>query len=120
VVAAFERRHDRLVLGDRALQPLARQEVLALVADERRADEVDDLQQMGVVASGRQQPVELIVGPDRYYAVTARTFADTRSGDLLLYEDSYRNISLAINRGSAAAILKARAGMELVIVPEGF
>ena len=62
--------------------------------------------------------VEIVVGPDRYYAVTARTFADTRSGDLLLYEDSYRNISLAINRGSAAAILKARAGLELVIVPE--
>ena len=63
--------------------------------------------------------VEIVVGgPDRYYAVAARTFADTRPGDLLLYEDSYRNISLAINRGSAAAILKARAGMELVIVPE--
>jgi S-adenosyl-L-methionine hydrolase (adenosine-forming) len=62
--------------------------------------------------------VELVVGADRYYAVTARTFADTRPGDLLLYEDSYRNISLAINRGSAAAILKARAGLELVIVPE--
>ena len=62
--------------------------------------------------------VELAVGQDRYYAVAARTFADTRPGDLLLYEDSYRNISLAINRGSAAAILKARAGLELVIVPE--
>ena len=63
--------------------------------------------------------VELAVGQDRYYAVAARTFADTRPGDLLLYEDSYRNISLAINRGSAAAILKARAGLELVIVPGG-
>ena len=62
--------------------------------------------------------VELVVGADRYYAVTARTFADTRPGDLLLYEDSYRNISLAINRGSAAAILKARAGLDLMIVPE--
>ncbi len=31
--------------------------------------------------------VELVVGTDRYYAVTARTFADTRPGDLLLYED---------------------------------
>jgi S-adenosylmethionine hydrolase len=62
--------------------------------------------------------VELAVGQDRYYAVAARTFADTRPGDLLLYEDSYRNISLAINRGSAAAILKARAGLELVIAPE--
>ena len=62
--------------------------------------------------------VELVVGSDRYYAVTARTFADTRPGDLLLYEDSYRNVSIAINRGSAAAILKARAGMELMILPE--
>jgi S-adenosyl-L-methionine hydrolase (adenosine-forming) len=59
--------------------------------------------------------VELVVGQDRFYAVAARTFADTRAGDLMLYEDSYRNISLAINRGSAASILRAHAGQELVI-----
>jgi S-adenosylmethionine hydrolase len=33
----------------------------------------------------------------------------------MLYEDSYRNVALAINRGSAAQILRSRAGQELLI-----
>ena len=41
-------------------------------------------------------------------AVAARTFADARPGDILLYEDSYRNIALAINGGNAAEMLAAR------------
>jgi S-adenosylmethionine hydrolase len=59
--------------------------------------------------------VELEYGPDRYYAVAGRTFSDARSGDLVLYEDSYRNISVAISNGSAASLLGARAGRELRI-----
>lgn len=34
-------------------------------------------------------------------AVYAVTFADVAAGELLLYEDAYRTLSLAINRGSA-------------------
>jgi S-adenosylmethionine hydrolase len=34
---------------------------------------------------------------------------------VILYEDSYRNMSVAINRGSAAAMLRAEAGQPLVI-----
>ena len=45
----------------------------------------------------------------------ARTFADARPGDVILYEDSYRNMSVAINRGNAAAMLHARTGRPLVI-----
>jgi S-adenosylmethionine hydrolase len=54
--------------------------------------------------------IELECKGERYYAVAARTFADARPGDILLYEDSYRNIAIAINRGSAAEMLSARAG----------
>ena len=50
-----------------------------------------------------------------YYAVMARTFADARPGDVILYEDSYANMSVAINRGSAAAMLHAAPGQPLVI-----
>jgi S-adenosylmethionine hydrolase len=59
--------------------------------------------------------VELELGPERYYAVAARTFADARAGDLILYEDSYRNISIAVSRGDAAALLGAKPGQELRI-----
>jgi S-adenosyl-L-methionine hydrolase (adenosine-forming) len=59
--------------------------------------------------------VELEVDGRRYYAVTARTFSDARSGDLILYEDSYRNIAVAMNRGDAGEMLGARAGQQLRI-----
>ena len=61
--------------------------------------------------------VELIFPLARYYAVTARTFADARPGDLILYEDSYGNIAVALNGGNAAAMLSAAAGDELRIGP---
>jgi len=38
-----------------------------------------------------------------------RTFADVDPGELLLYEDAYRSLALAVNRGSAAE----RLGLEL-------
>ena len=59
--------------------------------------------------------VELELGGTRYYAVAARTFSDARVGDLILYEDSYGNIAVAMNRGSAADMLVARAGQSLRI-----
>ena len=70
------------------------------------------LDQVGIVPGTR---VELQVGPERYYAVAARTFADARPGDLILYEDSYRNLSIAINGGSAAAMFGVNAGRDVRI-----
>jgi hypothetical protein len=67
----------------------------------------DDAEGVGVVP-GTQ--VELDLAGERYYAVAARTFADARPGDIILYEDSYRNMSLAINRGNAAQLLHAFPG----------
>jgi len=70
------------------------------------------LDKAGVVPGRR---VELQVGPERYYAIVARTFADARPGDIILYEDAYRNLSIAINGGSAAAMLGLKDGQELRI-----
>jgi len=54
--------------------------------------------------------VELECRGERYYAIAARTFADARPGDIILYEDSYRNIAIAISRGNAAEMLAVRPG----------
>ncbi|MFN2628121.1 MAG: S-adenosyl-l-methionine hydroxide adenosyltransferase family protein [Gaiellaceae bacterium] len=59
--------------------------------------------------------VELEFGSERYYAVAARTFADARPGDLILYEDAYGNIAIAISRGDAGALLGVQSGQELRI-----
>jgi S-adenosylmethionine hydrolase len=59
--------------------------------------------------------VELTARGERYFAVAARTFGDTRPGDLILYEDSYRNVAVAVARGSAAELLRIDEGSELVI-----
>jgi S-adenosylmethionine hydrolase len=69
-----------------------------------------ELEALGIVP-GRQ--VEVDVAMDRFYALAARTFADARVGDIVLYEDAYRNIALAISRGNAAQTFGVRAGMEV-------
>ena len=74
----------------------------------------DDLDRVGVVPGSR---VELDLSGERYYAVAARTFADARSGDVILFEDSYRNMSVAISNGNAAAMLHAVIGNPLSIRP---
>jgi len=72
----------------------------------------EHVSEIGVVP-GTQ--VELELGGERFYAVAARTFADARPGDVMLYEDSYRNMSVAISGGNAAEMLHARPGQSLRI-----
>jgi S-adenosyl-L-methionine hydrolase (adenosine-forming) len=67
----------------------------------------DDLEEVGIEPGSR---VELVLGPDRYYATAARTFADARPGDLILYSDAYHNVSLAISGGSGVALLGSQPG----------
>ena len=59
--------------------------------------------------------IELQVGTERYFAVAARTFADARRGDIILYEDAYRNLSIAISGGNAAAMFGASEGQSIRI-----
>ena len=70
------------------------------------------LEQASIVPGTR---VELEVGGSRYFAVAARTFADATPGELILYEDSYRNVAVAVTRGSAASLLGVEEGSELVV-----
>ena len=49
----------------------------------------------------------------------AMTFADVPTGRLLLYEDAYRWLALAVNRGSAADLLGLRLDDEVRISPGG-
>ncbi len=51
--------------------------------------------------------VELEVGGERYLATYAQTFADVKPGELLVYEDAYRTLAVAINRGDAASDARA-------------
>ena len=59
--------------------------------------------------------VEVRLTFDRYYAVVAGTFADAPSGELILYEDSYGLVTLAISRGDAARLTGVSSGDELRI-----
>lgn len=70
----------------------------------------DHLDRLGLEPGMR---VELELPFERYYAVTARTFAEARPGDILLYEDAYWNASVAINGGSAAETLSLHPGDDL-------
>ncbi len=76
----------------------------------------DDVEQLGMSSGTR---VELELSGERYYAVMARTFVDARPGDVILYEDSYKNIALAISRGSAARMLHASPGQTIRITVAG-
>jgi S-adenosylmethionine hydrolase len=53
----------------------------------------------------------------RLQVAHADTFADVPDGDFVLVEDSYRQVSLAINKGDAAARLRARAGSTAIVGP---
>ncbi len=48
----------------------------------------------------------------------AGTFADVPRGELLIYEDAYRALALAVNRGSALEMLGLELDTELTIRPQ--
>jgi S-adenosylmethionine hydrolase len=59
--------------------------------------------------------VELVSRGEHFYAVFARTFADAPRGSLILYEDAYGSLALAVSRGSAAQLLQVEEGAEIVL-----
>jgi S-adenosylmethionine hydrolase len=64
------------------------------------------------------KPVEIEVGgASRFIATFVQTFADVRPGEVILYEDSYRMLAVAVNRGDAAAALKLSPGATVVLRP---
>jgi S-adenosylmethionine hydrolase len=72
----------------------------------------EQLEAVGIVPGRR---VRLAVGDKQVEAVAARTFADAERGEPILYEDSYRNVALAISGGDAAERFGAQAGATLEI-----
>jgi S-adenosylmethionine hydrolase len=61
--------------------------------------------------------VEIEAAGERYLAKYAQTFADVKPGELLVYEDAYRTLAVAINRGDAAATLGLRPDAEVRLRP---
>jgi S-adenosyl-L-methionine hydrolase (adenosine-forming) len=74
----------------------------------------EDMAGTGITLGGT---VELDVSGERYLATYAQTFADVRPGELIVYEDAYRTLAVAINRGDAAATLALRPDAELRLRP---
>jgi S-adenosylmethionine hydrolase len=63
------------------------------------------------------QPVEVEAGGERFLATFTQTFADVKPGEVIVYEDSYRSLAIAINRGDAAGTLGVGMDAELRLRP---
>jgi S-adenosyl-L-methionine hydrolase (adenosine-forming) len=76
----------------------------------------DDLALAGVALG---DPVEVRVGGRAHRLVFAETFASVPAGDLVLHEDSFGSLAVAVNLGRAAERLAAAPGdpVELARVP---
>jgi S-adenosylmethionine hydrolase len=79
------------------------------IATNARREHVDALG----LENGDRAEIRLML--DRYFALVAQTFADVEPGELILYEDSYGLLSLAISQGNAARLTGVKAGDELRI-----
>jgi S-adenosylmethionine hydrolase len=79
------------------------------VATNMRSDHVANL------GLSRGDRVEVRLTFERYYAIVAETFADADPGELILYEDSYGLVTLAISNGNAARLTGVGLGDELRI-----
>ena len=74
-----------------------------------------DAEPADLVAAGLRHGEPVMVG--RRLAHHATTFADVLPGELLLYEDGYGAVSLAVNRGSALAALGLALDDEILLAP---
>jgi S-adenosylmethionine hydrolase len=63
------------------------------------------------------EPVAVRAGGRRVRAVVARTFADVRAGDMLVYEDASGALAVAVSGGDAARLLGLRTGDEVRLEP---
>jgi S-adenosylmethionine hydrolase len=78
-----------------------------------------DVQQPGTPEPGLRlgQPVAISLRGEAWPGVYGRTFADAPAGELLVYEDSYGRLAVAVNQGSAVQRLGIAVGDELRIAP---
>jgi S-adenosylmethionine hydrolase len=59
------------------------------------------------------ETVELVCRGERYLARIARTFSSVRPSDIVILVDSYGQVAVAVNHGSAAEVLGLDAGEEV-------
>jgi S-adenosylmethionine hydrolase len=99
--------------------PRARVEDGCVVAHVVQADRYGnvmlDVEHEELAGSGLKLGHAVTVNGER--ALYATTFADVPAGGLLLYEDGYRTLSLAVNRGSALDALGLARDAEIQIAP---
>jgi S-adenosylmethionine hydrolase len=62
--------------------------------------------------------VEVEALGESYSAIYAQTFADVSPGELIVYQDAYRTLALAINRGDAAGTLGLAPDAEVRLRPQ--
>ncbi len=72
----------------------------------------EDLEKAGIAPGVR---VEIELAAERYYAIASETFADVGIGEIVLYEDAYENVSIAISRGNAAGTFSIAPGDAVVL-----
>lgn len=83
------------------------------IAFDRFGNVTLDVEHEEITGSGLRLGIPVRVnGADARYAVT---FADVQAGELLVYEDAYRTLALAINRGSAREALGLQLDAEVRI-----
>lgn len=75
----------------------------------------EDLSQIGLKL-GRRVEVG-VTGGTSVTVPYARTFADVPAGELMVYQDAYRRLALAVSHGDAAGRLDLGVGTELQIRP---
>ncbi|MGH2756256.1 MAG: SAM hydrolase/SAM-dependent halogenase family protein [Actinomycetota bacterium] len=74
----------------------------------------EQLEEAGLTGNGR---FEVRLEGHRLQVPVGSTFADVDAGEFVLVQDSYRYLSLAVNKGDAAALLRARAGSTAIVGP---
>ena len=72
------------------------------------------LQQAGV---DRGTVVEVEAAGERFLGSFQRTFADVKPGEVIVYEDAYRALAIAINQGDAAGLMRLAVDDEVGIRP---
>jgi S-adenosyl-L-methionine hydrolase (adenosine-forming) len=111
---------DELVRLELPAARLEGDEVVAhVLAIDRYGNVTLDAEHAMLARSGLRlgQQVVVEVGGAEHGAVYAHAFTDVAPGELLLYEDAYRTLALAVNRGSAAEQLGAALDTELRVLP---
>jgi S-adenosylmethionine hydrolase len=75
----------------------------------------DRLAGTGITLGAR---VEVESSGERHLGTYAQTFADVEPGELLVYEDAWRSLALAVNRGDAAGLLGLGVDAEVRLRPQ--